>query len=83
MTSHPTVYTSDECNKCTRTKGEFERRGVAITEINVKETPGAVPALKAMGFGELPVAVTDDDRWSGHRLDKILMYIRHRTRDGV
>lgn len=83
MTSHPTVYTSDECNKCTRTKGEFERRGVAITEINVEETPGAVPALKAMGFGELPVVVTDDDRWSGHRLDKILMYIRHRPRDGV
>ena len=81
MTSNPTVYTSDECSKCIRTKGEFERRKVA--EINVEETPGAVPALKAMGFGELPVVVTDDDRWSGHRLDKILRYISHRPRDGA
>lgn len=52
-----------------------------MKKINVEETPGAIHALKAMGFSELPIVVTDDDRWSRYRLDKILTDIGKDCRD--
>lgn len=76
-----TVYTSEFCSECRSTKGEFSRRGVSFLEIDVNETPGAIAALKSMGYKQLPVVVTDDDRWSGHRLDKILAHISKLSRN--
>lgn len=81
MTSIPTIYTSPYCNKCKKTIGEYERRHRPVRTIDVEQTPGALHALTAMGFTQLPVVITDEDKWSGHRLDKILADIGKGNRD--
>lgn len=82
MTSVPTViYTSPHCDKCTKTVGEYERRHWPVRTIDVEQTPGALHALTAMGFTQLPVVITDEDEWSGYRLDKILADIGKACRD--
>lgn len=81
MTSVPTIYTSPYCDKCTKTIGEYERRQMPVKTIDVEQTPGALHALTAMGFRRLPVVITDEDKWSGYRLDKILADIGKGNRD--
>lgn len=80
MPDTPTIYTSETCRDCQSTKRAFESRGVAVLEIDVNKTPGAVPALKSMGYQQLPVVITKDDRWSGYRIDKILGHVSKVTR---
>lgn len=52
-----------------------------MKKIDVEQTPGARHALTAMGFSQLPVVITDEDKWSGYRLDKILADIGKVNRD--
>lgn len=81
MKSVPTIYTSPSCDKCKKTIGEYERRHRPVKTIDVEQTPGARHALTAMGFSQLPVVITDEDKWSGYRLDKILADIGKVNRD--
>ena len=41
------------------------------TASDLTEEPGARDVVKAMGYMQAPVVVTDSDHWSGFRPDKI------------
>ena len=45
--------------------------GIAYHEHNVDEDPKALEYLIERGLRSLPVVVTEDDTWTGLRMDKL------------
>lgn len=66
-----TIYTRNDCVQCHATKRAMESRGFAFELINLDEQPEAIENLRAQGFRQLPVVVTDHESWSGFRPDMI------------
>jgi glutaredoxin-like protein NrdH len=66
-----TVYTKPSCVQCTATYRALDNKGIPfeILDLSVDET--ALDQVKALGYLQAPVVVTDDDHWSGFRPDKI------------
>jgi len=66
-----TIYTRNNCVQCHATKRAMESRGYQFELINLDNDPQAVEALRAQGFRQLPVVITDSLSWSGFRPDMI------------
>ncbi|WP_455425506.1 glutaredoxin-like protein NrdH [Dryocola sp. LX212] len=66
-----TIYTRNDCVQCHATKRAIESRGFAFELVNLDQQPEAADDLRAMGFRQLPVVVTDQESWSGFRPDMI------------
>jgi len=66
-----TIYTRNDCVQCHATKRAIESRGFAFDVINLDLTPEAADDLRAQGYRQLPVVVTDEESWSGFRPDMI------------
>ncbi|EMD9177476.1 glutaredoxin-like protein NrdH [Cronobacter turicensis] len=66
-----TIYTRNDCVQCHATKRALESRGIAFDIINLDEQPEAIDTLRAQGFRQLPVVMTDALSWSGFRPDMI------------
>jgi glutaredoxin-like protein NrdH len=66
-----TVYTKPACVQCNATYRALDKKGIAYTSVDVTQDPEALERLKAMGYMQAPVVVTDADHWSGFRPDKI------------
>ncbi|GAA1367674.1 glutaredoxin-like protein NrdH [Brevibacterium luteolum] len=66
-----TVYTKPACVQCTATFRALDSRGIDYRAVDLTEEPGALDVVKAMGYMQAPVVVTDSDHWSGFRPDKI------------
>ncbi|SLM93663.1 Glutaredoxin-like protein NrdH, required for reduction of Ribonucleotide reductase class Ib [Brevibacterium yomogidense] len=66
-----TVYTKPSCVQCNATFRALDARGVEYRTVDLSRDPGALDVVKAMGYMQAPVVVTDDDHWSGFRPDKI------------
>jgi len=66
-----TIYTRNDCVQCHATKRAMESRGYTFELINLDNDPQAVEALRAQGFRQLPVVITDSLSWSGFRPDMI------------
>ena len=66
-----TVYTKPSCVQCTATYRALDNKGLEyeILDLSVDET--ALEAVKALGYLQAPVVITDEDHWSGFRPDKI------------
>lgn len=45
--------------------------GITYHEYNVDEDPKALEYLLERGLRSLPVVVTEDDTWTGLRMDKL------------
>ena len=65
------IYTRNDCVQCHATKRAMESRGYTFELINLDNDPQAVEALRAQGFRQLPVVITDSLSWSGFRPDMI------------
>lgn len=65
------IYTRNDCVQCHATKRAMESRGLRFELINIDEQPHAADELRAQGFRQLPVVVTDETSWSGFRPDMI------------
>ncbi|PPG77478.1 NrdH-redoxin [Rathayibacter rathayi] len=65
------VYSKPSCVQCTATYRALENKGIQfeILDLSVDET--ALEQVKALGYLQAPVVVTNDDHWSGFRPDKI------------
>ncbi|MCG7297871.1 glutaredoxin-like protein NrdH [Brevibacterium sp. ACRRH] len=68
-----TVYTKPACVQCTATYRALDARGLEYRSIDLSVDTDALDVVKAMGYMQAPVVVTDDDHWSGFRPDKIAM----------
>ncbi len=66
-----TIYTRNDCVQCHATKRAIESRGFTFELINLDLHPEAADDLRALGYRQLPVVVTDRESWSGFRPDMI------------
>lgn len=71
-----TVYGKPNCVQCDRTTAKLAKARITVTYIDVTENQAAFDRVVAMGFQQVPVVVTDTDRWSGYRPDKIAAITR-------
>lgn len=66
-----TVYSKPSCVQCNATYRALDSKGLHYTTVDLTADNAALEAVKAMGYQQAPVIVTDDDHWSGFRPDKI------------
>ncbi|NMM93345.1 glutaredoxin-like protein NrdH [Bifidobacterium oedipodis] len=66
-----TIYSTSHCPQCAATKRQFSKLGIDYRDINLEEQPQVLEQLRAEGFHQAPVVVTDDQSWCGYRPDLI------------
>lgn len=66
------IYTAPHCSQCTATKRKLDQLNIKYELVDVDEN--ITKELVDMGFKQLPVVITYDDKWSGFRPDKIEKY---------
>jgi glutaredoxin 3 len=63
-----TVYTTDPCSFCTRTKGLLSSHGVDFREVNLTRDPeGRVELVRRTGMMTFPQIVADGRLVGGYR----------------
>ena len=60
------IAVSAESNRVT-----VEAKGIEYEILDLSEDPTALEQVKALGYMQAPVVVTDEGHWSGFRPDKI------------
>lgn len=65
------VYGKPGCMQCKFTVKELARLDIPHEYIDITVNPMAEETVKEMGFTSLPVVVTNNDKWSGFKVDKI------------
>ncbi|GAA4267615.1 glutaredoxin-like protein NrdH [Frondihabitans peucedani] len=66
-----TVYTKPSCVQCTATYRALDNKGIEYEVFDVSVDEKALETVKALGYLQAPVVITDEDHWSGFRPDKI------------
>lgn len=66
-----TVYTKPSCVQCTATYRALDKKGIEYEILDLSVDENALEAVKALGYLQAPVVITDEDHWSGFRPDKI------------
>ncbi|GAA4671909.1 glutaredoxin-like protein NrdH [Frondihabitans cladoniiphilus] len=66
-----TVYSKPSCVQCTATYRALDNKGIEYEVFDVSVDEKALETVKALGYLQAPVIVTDEDHWSGFRPDKI------------
>ncbi|MCG7423160.1 MULTISPECIES: glutaredoxin-like protein NrdH [Micrococcus] len=66
-----TVYTKPACVQCNATYRALDKKGIAYETVDMSQDPEALDRVRALGFMQAPVVITDTDSWSGFRPDKI------------
>ena len=61
MPAHITVYSTEPCSFCSRTKGLLEARGVEFTEVNLSKDPaGRMELVNKTGMMSFPQVLIGD-----------------------
>lgn len=66
-----TVYTKPACVQCNATYRALDKKGLSYESVDISQDPEALERVRALGYMQAPVVVTDDDHWSGFNPDKI------------
>lgn len=66
-----TVYSKPLCVQCDATKRALSKAGVTYEDVDITKDAEALAHVKALGYAQAPVVVTDAGHWSGFRPDKI------------
>jgi len=66
-----TVYTKPACVQCNATYRALDKNGVTYETVDITQDPEALERLRALGYMQAPVVITEADHWSGFRPDKI------------
>lgn len=66
-----TLYTLPKCVQCDSTKRYFDRNNISYEVVDLSQDAEAYSKVTEMGFQAAPVVVTDTDRWSGFRIEKL------------
>lgn len=72
-----TVYTTPSCVQCKPTKRKLTNAGVPFREVDVTlpENQAEGDRIRALGFAQAPVVITDIDQWNGFDPDRLDAYI--------
>ena len=66
-----TVYTKPACVQCNATYRALDKKGITFQVVDISQDAEALARIKALGYMQAPVVVTDAGHWSGFRPDKI------------
>ncbi|GAA1144128.1 glutaredoxin-like protein NrdH [Nesterenkonia lutea] len=66
-----TVYTKPACVQCNATYRALDKNGVTYETVDITQDAEALERLRALGYMQAPVVITEADHWSGFRPDKI------------
>ncbi len=66
-----TVYSKPACVQCDATYRALDRKGVEYVVVDITEDMEALERVRALGYLQAPVVVTESEHWSGFRIDKI------------
>lgn len=66
-----TVYTKPACVQCNATYRALDKNGVTYETVDISQDADALERVRALGYMQAPVVITEDDHWSGFRPDKI------------
>ncbi|NYE94460.1 glutaredoxin-like protein NrdH [Psychromicrobium silvestre] len=66
-----TVYTKPACVQCNATYRALDKKGITYQSVDLSQDPDALERVRALGYLQAPVVVTEQDHWSGFRPDKI------------
>lgn len=66
-----TIYSKPACVQCNATYKALDKAGLDYTIVDLAEDDDACEYVKALGYLQAPVVVTDTDHWSGFRPDRI------------
>ncbi|WP_046397026.1 glutaredoxin-like protein NrdH [Photorhabdus luminescens] len=66
-----TIYSKPDCVQCNATYQALNRRNIPYQIVDLTENPQALATIRAMGYQQVPVVVTDTQHWSGFHPDKI------------
>lgn len=66
-----TVYTKPSCVQCNATYRALDAQGIQYEIRDLSEDAAALEQVKALGYMQAPVVITDEGHWSGFRPDKI------------
>ncbi|RJN31178.1 glutaredoxin-like protein NrdH [Nesterenkonia natronophila] len=66
-----TIYTKPACVQCNATYRALDKNGVTYKSVDISQDSEALERVRALGYMQAPVVITDSDHWSGFRPDKI------------
>lgn len=66
-----TIFTKPHCVQCNATRRALDKQGIAYQLIDLTEDEQALQRVRALGYQQVPVVMTEDDHWSGFRPDKL------------
>ncbi|NKX56191.1 glutaredoxin-like protein NrdH [Arthrobacter mobilis] len=72
-----TVYTKPSCVQCNATYRALDKKGIEYQSVDLSQDPAALERVRALGYMQAPVVVTDQGHWSGFRPDKIEELAQH------
>lgn len=81
-----TVYSKPSCVQCSASYRALDSKGIDYQVVDMSQDADALERVKALGYLQAPVVITDEDHWSGFRPDKIdqsLDSSDHRSSEGV
>lgn len=75
-TTAVTVYSKPLCVQCDATKRALTKAGIDYDVVDVTEDADGLAKIKALGYVQAPVVITDEGHWSGFRPDRIKALFR-------
>lgn len=73
------VYTKPGCVQCNATFRAMDAKGIQYNVHDLSEDAAALEQVKALGYLQAPVVITDEDHWGGFRPDKISELVAERA----
>lgn len=67
------VFTNPNCVQCEQTKKYLDKKSLSYEVIDMSKDQQALEMVVELGFKSAPVVITDTDKWSGFRLDKLAL----------
>ncbi len=66
-----TVFTNPNNPQCEATEQELSKLGVRYVAVDLTQNPSTFEQIKDAGFKQIPVVISPNSSWSGHRPDLI------------
>ena len=62
-----TVFTNPNNPQCEATEQELSKLGVRYVAVDLTQNPSTFEQIKDAGFKQIPVVISPNSSWSGHR----------------
>lgn len=66
-----TVYSKPACVQCSATYRALDKKGITYQKVDLSQDAEALERIRALGYLQAPVIITENDHWTGFRPDKI------------